>query len=167
MREIRVPSAVVPGPPRLALTVSDAWEVLPAPGVLLAVAEPASGHRFRSNLVITARRMPASTVTLEALHRQLAQQRAGLPDAEDFGSGSLEIEGRIWAAAEYAYTQPQRGTVLQASRSTLVAHAEGQLVDVVDVVGSCSAEQGDEGIELIRRMQDSVRIMDGPASTGD
>lgn len=155
-REIAWPSASNPGPPDVSLEIPDDWEELLVPGVVLAVAGPAEPKRFRTNLVVSVQRMPAGH-GLDRVRRTVQERLGALPQLERLGDGDLDCGGRTWYAAEYGYTHPGRPTVIQASRATTFAHPSG-VIDVVDVVGSCGAEDADAQIVLLRSVQDSVRL---------
>lgn len=154
-RTIEFPSPELPGPPRLALAVPDAWELLVVPGVEIAAAEPRPRGRFRTNLVITVQRVPAG-YDLARAREDLARRKTGLPELEEIGTGTLESAGTTWLASEYGYTQGDAATVVQAVRCTVLDR--GPVADVIEVVGSCGADVADEHIEVLRRAQDSVRV---------
>lgn len=152
---VTYPSAELPGPPRISLSLPDGWEILTVPGVQIAAAEPARDAGFRTNLVVSVQRAAAGT-ELSSVAADLARRTAELPAHEDLGTGELEIAGRSWLASEYGYTQAGADTVVQASRYCVLDR--GSATDVVEVVGSCGADRADTQIEIIRGMQDSVRI---------
>ncbi|MGY5765865.1 hypothetical protein ACXET9_11755 [Brachybacterium sp. DNPG3] len=155
-RSISYPSADFPGPPRVALEIPEEWEPLTVPGVQLAVAQPREEGRFRANVVVTVQRY-GPDFTLESARAGLDQRKAALPELEEIGTGEVEVEGRTWIASEYGYTQPGRPTVVQAARYAVLARGE-IATDVVEIVGSCGAEDADAEIEIIRAVQGSVRI---------
>lgn len=155
MPTIAYPSADLPGPPGVTLEAPDGWELLTAPGVQIAIAEPAGLAGFRANLVVTVQRM-RSGYDLAAARVDLDRRTAGLPELEDLGTGEIEVGSRTWLASEYGYTQPGSETVVQACRCAVVDR--GVAVDVVEVVGSCGADRAEGAIEAIRAVQDSVRI---------
>lgn len=152
---ITYPSADLPGPPRVTLTAPEGWELLTVPGVQIAIAEPARATGFRSNLVVTIQRMRVG-YDLAVARVDLERRTSALPDLEDLGTGEIEVGPTTWLASEYGYTQPGADTVVQASRCAVLER--GPVVDVVEVVGSCGADRAEDAIEVIRAVQDSVRI---------
>lgn len=152
---VTYPSDALPGPPRVSLSLPEGWELLTVPGVQIALAEPAHDGGFRANLVVSIQRTGAGT-DLPAVAADLARRTAELPGFEDLGTGELDLAGRAWLASEYGYTQPGSATVVQASRCCVLDR--GSVVDVVEVVGSCGADRADTQIEIIRGVQDSVRV---------
>ncbi len=157
-KTLTYPSAQIPGPPHISMDVPDDWEVLTIPGVQIAIAEPVVDGQFRLNVVVTVQRFAAG-FTLEQAEQGLEKRKKSLPELEDLGTGELESQGRTWVASEYGYTQPGRPTVVQAARYCLVER--GDVVDVVEVIGSCGAESADDDIELLRTIQDSLRVTEG------
>lgn len=155
-KSISYPSADFPGPPRVLLEVPDEWEPLVVPGVQLAVAQPREEGRFRANVVVTVQRY-GPEFTLESAKAGLEQRKAALPELEEIGTGDVELEDRTWIASEYGYTQPGRPTVVQAARYAVIARGE-VATDVIEIVGSCGAEDADAEIEVVRAIQDSVRV---------
>ncbi|PMC74397.1 MULTISPECIES: hypothetical protein [unclassified Brachybacterium] len=155
-QKIEYPSADFPGPPHITVDVPDDWETLTVPGVQLAVAQPRVEGRFRANVVVTVQRFGAD-FTLEAARAGLDQRKAGLPELEELGTGELEVDGTTWIASEYGYTQPGRPTVVQAARYAVLDRG-GVAVDVLEIVGSCGAEDAEDEIETIRAIQDSIHI---------
>lgn len=155
-KKLEYPSVEFPGPPRFTVDVPDDWETLTVPGVQVAVARPQRDGYFRANVVITVQRL-GPDFTLETARRGLEQRKAALPELEEIGSGNLQLNGASWIASEYGYTQPGRPTVVQAARYTVIDRG-GVATDVVEVVGSCGAENADDEIELVRAIQDSVVI---------
>lgn len=154
-RTIEIPGVEIPAPPRLSLDVPEDWEILVVPGVQLAVAEPRPEGRFRTNLVITVQRLAAGH-DLERAREDIARRTAALPELEDLGAGDLEAGGRTWFASEYGYTPPGASTTVQAVRCTVLER--GDVVDVVEVVGSCGADVAEAHIDVLRAAQDSLRV---------
>lgn len=152
---IAYPSADFPGPPRVSLEVPEDWEPLTVPGVQLAVAQPRVEGRFRANVVVTVQRF-GPDFSLESARSGLEQRKAALPELEELGTGEIEVEGTTWIASEYGYTQPGRPTVVQAARYAVVDR--GVATDVIEIVGSCGAESAEDEIEVVRAVQDSVRL---------
>lgn len=155
-RTIAYPSRQFPAPPAIAVSMPDEWEPLVVPGVQMAIAQPRREGRFRANIVITIQRFAAG-FTLEDAKKGLEQRKQALPQLEELGTGEIEADGIVWAASEYGYTQPGRPTVVQAARYAVIPR-EDVAVDVVEVVGSCGAEDAEAEIELLREIQDSVVI---------
>lgn len=154
---ITYPSADFPGPPRITAEVPEDWEALTVAGVQMAVAQPRVEGRFRANVVVTVQRF-GEDFTLEQAGSSLARRKAALPELEELGTGTIEVSGRSWIASEYGYTQPGRATVVQAARYTVVPRSAGA-TDVVEVVGSCGADGADAEIEVVRAIQDSLRVL--------
>lgn len=155
-KTVECPGAEIPAPPHVAMDVPDDWGVLVVPGVQIAVAEPRVEGRFRCNVVVTVQRF-APGFDIERAREGMDTRKAGLPDLEDLGTGDLVQGDRTWVASEYGYTQPGAATVVQAARYTVIDRGEAG-VDVIEVVGSCGADQADTQIEIVRDIQDSVRI---------
>jgi hypothetical protein len=153
---ISYPSEDFPPPIGFTIDVPDTWNPLAVPGVQMAVAEPRAERRFRANVVLTVQRCP-SGFGLEQAQEQLESRKASLPDLEEIGTGRLEIEDHSWLASEYGYTQPGHRTVLQTVRCTVVPRS-AHVSDVVEVVASCGSEDAESQIEVLRRIQDSVRL---------
>ena len=156
-KTISYPSADFPGPPQISCEIPEEWETLTVPGVQLAAAQPRVEGRFRANVVVTVQRF-GPDFTLEAARAGLDQRKAALPGLEEIGTGEIELEGTTWIASEYGYTQPGRPTVVQAARYAVVDRGD-VATDVVEIVGSCGAENAEEEIELVRSFQDSVRLV--------
>jgi hypothetical protein len=152
---IAYPSEDFPPPVGFRLEVPDDWEPLALPGVQMAAAAPRREGRFRSNVVITVQRCPAAT-PLGSVRESLEARKATLPQLEEIDTGELEIDGIPWLASEYGYTHPGGRTVVQAARYTLVPRS-AHVADVLEVVASCGAEDADDEIAVLRRIQDSVR----------
>lgn len=155
-KTISYPSKDFPGPPSIALSIPDDWETLVVPGVQLAIAQPRREGRFRANVVVTIQRF-GPDFTLAAAKAGLEKRKVALPELEDLGSGELESDGVTWAASEYGYTQPGRPTVVQAARYAVVPRGD-VAADVIEVVGSCGAEDAEIEIEIVREIQDSLMI---------
>ncbi|MFC0675085.1 hypothetical protein [Brachybacterium hainanense] len=156
-QQFTYPSAQFPGPPRIGVDAPEDWEALTVPGVHIALAQPRVDGRFRANVVVTVQRF-GPEFGIEQARAGLLQRKAELPELEELGTGEIEVDGRTWVASEYGYTQPGRPTVVQAARYTVVPRGE-VAVDVVELVGSCGADSADEEIELLRGIQDSIRIV--------
>lgn len=156
VKSISYPSADFPGPPRISAGVPEDWEALTVAGVQLAVAQPRIEGRFRANVVVTVQRFGPG-FTLDQAGESLARRKAALPELEELGTGRIEVGEREWIASEYGYTQPGRPTVVQAARYTVVPRGESA-TDVVEIVGSCGADGADDEIEIVRGIQDSLRI---------
>lgn len=164
MRRIRFPSAEVPAPPPFDLMLPEDWELLAVPGVVLAAAEPAVGGAFRANIVVTLQRHPAPYTESDA-RAAIERRIAGMPQVERLGEERVSTGGRAFLSIEYAYTPPQRGTVLQSVRCTVVERPSARAVDVIELVASCAAAAGEEGFAVLRALQDSWVLVEGPDTT--
>ncbi len=126
------------------------------PGVQLAVAQPPREEgRFRANVVVTVQRY-GPEFTLESAKAGLEQRKAALPELEEIAPATSSWRTAPGSRASTA--TPSRGDPLSCRRhATLIARGE-VATDVIEIVGSCGAEDADAEIEVVRAIQDSVRV---------
>lgn len=153
---VTYPSELVPGPPHVHLDVPEGWTQVWAPETLVAVREEVRvADHFLANLAVRhqQRVAPFGPEQIEAeLTEQARQRRDG-----DIGPvRSREIEGREWIGAELTFVDPQAGKVTQAH---WFAVTQGQqVVEVVQVTGSCAdSRRASDGV-TIDRIVESIRV---------
>ena len=150
------PSTESPAPAGVTLPRPEGWEVLAVPAALLALGR--SGYapeEFQPNVVVTTSRGIGTTLdqaaaaTVEALESSPGWEETGREIRDSFG-------GRPAFRMEGAFSHPQAGTLYQAVLITVVER--GPFVDIVQVVGSCSASQVNDCLPAIRSIQQGATI---------
>lgn len=154
MTTVSFPSDAFPAFPAVTLTAVDGWQPLQAPQALLALGKvPTPEGEFQVNVALTNQRSVGTTLehaaqaTIDALSASPEWEEAGQEFRDGFGGRpSFRIEG--------AFSHPQAGTVYQAALITVVEN--GPFVDMVQLVGTCTASQAAECVPQIRQILQSA-----------
>lgn len=155
---VSYPSAEFPAPAGVSVTAPEGWEPLAALGPLLAVGKtPREERTFQPNVVVTSIRTLGVTLE-EAATTTVDSMRTSNEWAENGQAFVDGLGGRPCFRIEGAFSSPEAGTVYQAALTTVVPR--GPFVDIVQVVGSCTASQVKECLPLIREMLASATLTD-------
>lgn len=148
------PSELFPVFPQVSLDVPDGWEPLVVPATVLAAGRVTEPGVFRPNVIVAISRFTEGYLLQTAIDA-VVQKFAGLEGAVEIGRDVSTINGREWAHIESSFIDPRVGTLVQAAHLAIVAH--GQVVDLIQVTGTVTGAQSQEGlIEEIREVQRSV-----------
>lgn len=152
------PSAEFPASAGVSVPVPEGWASLAAVAPLLAVGRVAhEPGTFQANLVVTSKRTLG--ITLDEAAEATAQSLRTSPEWAETGQEFCDaLGGRPCFRIEGAFSSEQAGTVYQAALTTVVER--GPFVDIVQVVGSCTASQVDDCLPAIRAMQQGARLTD-------
>jgi hypothetical protein len=153
---IRFPSEEFPSWPAIALALPEHWSGVQVASTLMAARRAVPEGQFMSNVIVRAQRV-GGDVDLEAAAKVVDDGVAQLEEVEHIGRWLIETDGRQAYAREFAYRNPQVGTVGQAWRIFVVEH-DG-VVDLVELVGTVSAARTGDLAE-VRAIMDSVEIRD-------
>lgn len=150
------PSTEFPAPAGVTVPVPEGWAGLAAVAPLLAVGRvPHEPGTFQANVVVTSKRTMG--VTLESAADATVESLASSPEWASTGQEFCEaLGGRPCFRIEGAFSSDQAGTVYQAVLTTVVDR--GPFVDIVQVVGSCTASQVDDCLPAIRAMQQGATL---------
>ncbi|MFV0429333.1 MAG: hypothetical protein ACK5KO_07910 [Arachnia sp.] len=157
-----MPKAHYPGPEfpaPVAVTVNyppAGWEPIKVPEAHLSIGSTTTtSSQFRANVVVTSKR--TNQITLAAAAQATVQQ---LESSPEWGEALREFRpglgGYECFRIEGAFSHPQAGTLYQAAEITVVAR--GPYVDVVQLVGTCSASQTESLLPQIRTMLAEAKL---------
>ncbi len=156
MSTVTYPSAVVPGPPRLQIDVPPEWIQVWAPDTLIAVREDVSvADHFLANLVVRHYQRVAPFGADEVL-AELGGYAADRQRGELGPLRRREVDGRELVGAEVTFTDPQVGPVVQLH--WFAPSPRGEVVDVLQVTGSCAVSRRAQDEAVIDAVIDSMRI---------
>lgn len=130
------PSTDFPPPPAIRLSVPDGWVRVDAAEAVVAAADPSSPPGFAANLLVTVGRIVGETDLAAVVQRQMAGGHGAQLERQDHEP----IAGRdaAWSASTYPPTTERPVPFFQAQATLLVARRE-RVVDVVTLIGTCSA----------------------------
>lgn len=151
---IQFPSNEFPAIPSISLALPMNWSGVQVPATLLAAQKKVDEGEFASNVIVRSQRV-ASAVDLPDAARIVDEGIAGLQDVQEIGRWlvkSAQVEGY---ATEFAFRDDQAGTLAQAWRVFVVK--QGEIADIVEVVGSVSPARKEDFMEL-RKIMDSIEI---------
>lgn len=156
MPTVTYPSPVVPGPPRINLEMPEGWIQVWAPDTLVAIRDDAQGtDHFLANLVVRhyQRLAPFGADEITAELGEYARQR----QRGELGAlRTRELDGRDAAGAEVSFVDPQAGTVVQTHWFS--TRQRGDVLDVVQVTGSCAGSRREADDTVIEAIIDSIRL---------
>lgn len=155
MTSISYPSQDFPGPAEVELDFPEGWRPLPEAAQCLAVAKDVPEGQFRPNVIVSVRRMPLGTAMQTAV-AELHQRADALREYNSIGEEERLIDSWPGFRMEGTFIDPTAGTVAQAIRLAVVDR--GPVEDLVQMTGTCHAEQVPDTWGQIREIQESLRI---------
>ena len=154
MDPLVIPSAAIPGPAPVSLTVPEDWIASAAPAVTaIALAPEREGH-FRPNVVLTHARMPADAdlALLASAGRQVVE---ALPEFTGGPDQITQHHGRPTVFREFAYRDPQTDLGLYQLQVQTLIPVGHELADLVTMSGTCSGSELDV-VPILRAIADSL-----------
>lgn len=156
-RRVCFPGPTSPPIPSLQIDVPEGWTTVPASDVLLAVAAPRRPDLFRANLTITAQRLAVGPSLDSLADRLLVQLRQSYPDLELAGDVVGALAGHPARAQEYAFTEPQVGTLFQIQALLLTPPTVG-VHDLIQIHATCSSVDAADLVVPLREMILTLQI---------
>jgi hypothetical protein len=148
MSEAQYPSAEFPAAPAVTLTCPDDWAALLLPQALVAAGYVGnSGDQFRANVTVTRSR--TSGISLQDAAEATTSALAASPEWQEISTEYLHgLGGHDCFLAEGTFRHPDAGTLHQLAEVVVVS--SGPYLDLVQVVGTCAADQAAERLPEIR-----------------
>ncbi|MEO8527521.1 MAG: hypothetical protein ABI435_00415 [Pseudolysinimonas sp.] len=148
-RELRYPSDEFSPPPEVGILVPAGWESLVLPRTLIAARLASDGDDFAPNVVVTSDRV------VDGIAEVFRRQSASIDELTDVSRSDpidSEINGQQWRCWEYAFSDPEAGTLMQI---VAVTDAESHMVSVVV---TASADAAERTIATLRAIVQSVTL---------
>lgn len=153
---VEYPSEIVPRPPRLTMDLPEDWQQVWAPETLIAVRKADDGSgRFLPNVAVTHRVVPAP-YDGDRAYADLQAFVAGKDEGEVRPLRTKTIDGQEWVGTDVAFVEPEAGTVAQIHLFLL--RQRGEVVDLLQVVGSFGAAELEQDQAVIGQALESVRV---------
>jgi hypothetical protein len=151
----RYPSEVFPASVGFVVTCPEGWSPAPDAGFPLAVVRSVSEGEFRPNVIVSVKRMRKGT-GLGAAVIELRQRATVLREYTAIGEEELEVDGWPGFRTEGSFIDERAGTLVQAIR--LAAVDRGKSEDLIQLTGTCTAQQVPDVWPEIRDLQASLRF---------
>lgn len=155
MPTVTYPSAVVPGPPRIELTIPEGWEQVWTPETLVAVREAGATDHFAPNVVLRFFQRIGTFGGDEILAEMTAYAKSKT-DGEVGPLKTQTIGDREWLGVDVAFVDDAVGTVAQTHWFT--AQQQNDVVDVLQATGSFQAGRAETDYPVIDALIDSIRV---------
>lgn len=153
---VAYPSDLVPGPPRIHLSVPEGWVQVWAPETLIAVRDGARGaDHFLANLVVRHQQR-VGPHGRDEIGAELTEQARQRPQGELGPVRSRTAADREWVGAELTFVDPQAGRVTQAHWFSVEQRRD--TVEVIQVTGSCADSRRDTDGVAIDQIVESIRV---------
>jgi hypothetical protein len=134
----------------VSISSPEGWETRDLPGGSVAFVGPHDPGEFTPNAVLSLVAADDGG-DLAVVTDAVRSSRDGLDDVAILGEGTFEIRGRSWFVTEYAYSDPQAGTVMQAVRV-----ADTGVGSTVRITASSGAVGAKAHLPTLRALMDSV-----------
>lgn len=153
------PSSTSPLMPSFRLDLPEGWCAVPAAGVLLAAASGSgAGGVFRPNVTVTAERVLAG-VDLGSIASAFLADLRGYKDFTVAGDWTGRVAGQQARWQEYAFTDPQAGTLYQIQVLLFAPMPEEAAVkDLIQVHATCAGSDAPTLYETLRGCAQSLRF---------
>jgi hypothetical protein len=156
------PSAEAPATPAFLFDGPEEWSAVPSPGVLLAVAAQDRASGFRPNITVSPQRVLSALELDPVADRLLSELKEAYDDLTMAGDwrGTVSQQDVRWQ--EYAFTEPQAGTLFQI-QAVLFAptSTEAPVKDLFQVHATCSGSDAPGLLEVLRTAVRSLRFPQG------
>lgn len=153
---VEYPSEIVPRPPRLTMDLPQDWQQVWAPETLIAVRHVDDGTgRFLPNVAVTHRVVPAP-FDADRAYADLEAFVGGKAEGEVRPLRTRTIDDQEWVGTDVAFVEPEVGTVAQIHLFLL--RPRGEVVDLLQVVGSFGTAELDQDRAVVTRALESVRV---------
>lgn len=154
----RYPSEQFPPFPQVRLNAPDDWAPATVPGAVLAVRAVRPADEFAPNVIVTVGRYsrpfgPGEAVALvgEGLSRH--------PEAKLDEPIAAALDGERYLIVNVAFDDARAGTLLQAHAfGTYPVPGHEAHVDVVQLIGTCTAAATTADYPLLQQVIESVRV---------
>lgn len=152
---ITYPSVQFPAPPGVSLALPDDWEAKYRPDVLLCAMKTVPDGEFSPNVIVRTNRMIEWTRTEQAVD-SIDTGIDSLREVQDIGREFVDISGLSGYRREYVYRHESGGALAQAIRAVVVPNTRG--ADLVEVIGTVSADASKQQLPELREVMESLRL---------
>lgn len=155
-KDIAFPSTEFPKFPELQVTVPDEWSAMQVPETVLAIGADSSENEFRPNVCVSVTRLPGEIV-LDAVAENLVKRFQAIEDFEEIGQETRPVLGIDGFRIEGSFFMEDIGTLFQAVHTAAVFN--GKSTDIVEAVATCSANQAEAFVPVLREILDSLKAL--------
>lgn len=157
MATLSYPSDTAPALASISIDVPPGWSPMKVPDVLLAARAASDGATFCSNVTVSSQRLLDGVALADVEEELLTQLLATYPDLEEADRFAGEHRGLDARVAEYAFTEPKAGTLLQIQGLVLTNPRAG-FRDLVQLHATCAASRAVHEVDDLRSIFRTLRV---------